>query len=357
MKRDVAIVGGGPAGLAAAIALRRKGFDATVMDARHPPIDKACGEGLMPDGREALARLGVDLPDSLGMPFEGIRFVGERSQVTANFPSGMGLGLRRTALHDAMVKIAERSGVRLMWGTPVSRIEDLRATWIIGADGGSSRVRHWAGLDQVVRDRRRVGFRRHYEVEPWATHVELHWGDRCQLYITPVGSKEICVVSISRDPTLRLDRALERFPEVAERLANAPVRSEERGSFTSTCRLRSITKGNIALIGDASGMVDAITGDGLCLAFRQAEALAEALALGDLRSYEGVHGRLRRRPAFMADLMLGMDPNPRFQARALRALESKPRLFENLLALHVGELGFADLARTGIALGWELVTV
>src|SRR5579862_5961654 len=186
--------------------------------------------------------------------------------------------------------------------------------------------------------------------------MELHWGDRCQLYITPVGAQEVCIVCMSRDSGLRLDCALERFPRVARRVAGAPISSQERGSLTSTCRFRSVTRGNVALIGDASGSVDAITGDGLCLAFQQAGALAEALEAGDLRLYEAAHRRLRRRPAFMADLMLGLDPHPLFLARALHALESKPGLFANLLALHVGKLGPTAMARTGIALGWELIT-
>ena len=50
---DVFVIGGGPAGLAAAIAARRRGLDVTVADCSVPPIDKACGEGIMPDGLAA----------------------------------------------------------------------------------------------------------------------------------------------------------------------------------------------------------------------------------------------------------------------------------------------------------------
>ena len=74
-KTNVLIVGGGPAGLVAAIAARRKGFAVTVIDGAQPPIDKGCGEGLMPDAVSALARLGVALPIDRAMPFKGIRFV------------------------------------------------------------------------------------------------------------------------------------------------------------------------------------------------------------------------------------------------------------------------------------------
>src|ERR1022692_2180287 len=56
---DLFVIGGGPAGLAAAIAARLKGLNVTLADGARPPIDKACGEGLMPDGLAALRSLGV----------------------------------------------------------------------------------------------------------------------------------------------------------------------------------------------------------------------------------------------------------------------------------------------------------
>src|SRR5436309_2237554 len=55
---DVFVIGGGPAGLAAAIATRRKGFRVTVADGSEPPIDKACGEGLLTDTAIAFRELG-----------------------------------------------------------------------------------------------------------------------------------------------------------------------------------------------------------------------------------------------------------------------------------------------------------
>src|SRR5512135_3069710 len=97
---DVFVIGGGPAGLAAAIAARRRGFKVVVADSAQPPIDKACGEGLMPDGVAALARLGVVATISHGFPFHGIRFLEDRSSAAASFPQGHGLGIRRPVLHQ-----------------------------------------------------------------------------------------------------------------------------------------------------------------------------------------------------------------------------------------------------------------
>ena len=96
------MAGGGPAGLASAIALRGAGYGVTVIDHAVPPIDKACGEGLMPDCIAALAQLGVCIPAGAGVPFNGIQFLGESSSVTADFPNGPGIGLRRVMLHQLL---------------------------------------------------------------------------------------------------------------------------------------------------------------------------------------------------------------------------------------------------------------
>src|SRR6476661_1010928 len=92
---DVFIVGGGPAGLSAAIAARRRGLDVTVADFARPPIDKACGEGIMPDGVAAAQALGISPEGSTARPFHGIRFrQGDAGPVAeALFPRGRGLAL------------------------------------------------------------------------------------------------------------------------------------------------------------------------------------------------------------------------------------------------------------------------
>ncbi len=334
---DVFVIGGGPAGLAAAIAARQQGLRVVVADGSCPPIDKACGEGLMPDSRHAAAELGIALPESIGFPFRGIRFHGAGRSVEANFPEGRGLGVRRTALHQAMVDAAVRAGVELRWNTVISGIDGLQARWIVGADGSASRVRRWAGLDSHVWNSRRFAFRQHFEIAPWTGCMEIYWGRGCQIYVTPVAPREVCVALISRGAGLRLPEALrDRFPELRSRLENALPASRERGAVTATTRLRSVVRGRVALIGDASGSVDAITGEGLCLSFRQAKLLAAAMVTGDLASYGRAHPRLAMRPHIMAQTMLMLDRGSGIRRMAMNALSWQPRLFEALLAVHVG---------------------
>lgn len=185
--------------------------------------------------------------------------------------------------------------------------------------------------------------------------MEVHWGAESQVYVTPVRVGEICIAVASREPHMRLDKALEEFPEIASRLRNAESSSRERGAISSTCELRNVHRGRVALIGDASGSVDCITGEGLGLAFRQAELLAECLARDDLRAYKQQHAVLARRPTFMSRLLLALDASPSLRGRAMRAFNTEPQLFRRMVAMHVGALSSVDSATNVLALGWRML--
>jgi flavin-dependent dehydrogenase len=363
---DVFIAGAGPAGLAAAIAARRRGFRVTAADRSAPPIDKACGEGLMPEGLAALKSLGISIDPAEGRIFRGIRFCQQGGAAEAQFPDGYGLGIRRPRLHSLLVRHAEQLGVQIRWGTRVHRFDNstlamdgrpVRCRWIVGADGQSSAVRAWAGLDSSRTSSLRFGFRRHFRVEPWTDHVEVHWGEECQVYVTPVDAGEICVALIARDKGVHYDRIFTEFPEVARRLQGAQPGSAIKGAVTVTRSLDSVVRDRVALIGEASGSVDAITGEGMALAFQQASVLADALESGELAEYQAAHRRIGSVPAGMARLMLQLDRRPWFRRRVLRALEAEPLLFPRLLAIHVGALRPLQFGIVGAAsLAWQFLT-
>ena len=361
---DVFVAGGGPAGLATAIAARRHGLSVLVVDGAVPSIDKPCGEGLMPDGVEALHDLGIAIPLGEAQPFRGIRFFSGSKRAEAVFPRGAACGIRRTTLHRIMVEHAEAGGVAMRWQAAVTGLhpegalvagELVRARWVVGADGAQSRVRHWAGLDAHERKNVRFAFRRHYRVTPWTDFMELHWGERCQLYVTAVSPAEVCVAMISDSPKIRLEDALSEFAGLSARLRDAEHASSERGAITVSRRLRRVYRDHTVMVGDASGGVDAITGEGLCLAFRQATLLGECLATGNLARYQGEHRRLIRRPALMARLMLFMGNHSRLRQRTMQVFESSPGSFAGMLAMHVGAGSTRDYVSDGIALGWQLL--
>ncbi len=362
---DVFVVGGGPAGLVAAIAARRQGFSVAVADGADHPIDKPCGEGLLPETQTALAHFGITIPLGEGFRFRGIRFLQGSDQVCADYPFGFGLGIRRTLLHERLVDHAESAGVQLLWKTPVVGIDghsvqlhngSYTARWIIGADGAASRVRRWAGLDSTARRNPRFACRRHYLVEPWSDHMEIYWGESSQAYVTPIARDQVSIVILADESRLAsFSASLHQWPDLQRRVADAPLTSRERGAITSTNSLTNVFRGHIALIGDASGTVDAITGAGLHLAFTQAIALAGAMTHNDLRAYQRAHRRLSRRPTLMGDLMLLLARHGKLRRRTLRSFSAHPDLFREVLSIHAGDFTIPGALATSARVGWRFL--
>jgi 2-polyprenyl-6-methoxyphenol hydroxylase-like FAD-dependent oxidoreductase len=360
---DVFIAGGGPAGLACAIAAAQRGLTVELADGMIPPIDKACGEGLMPDTITALAQLGIDDLSSVpAAPFQGIRFLANLDSADpiatqADFPEHHGRGMRRTILHKVLLDRAADLGVRFSWQTVVRSVEfnpniesarpvvhtnrhSIRPGFIIGADGHRSRIRAFASLDQGRTTARRIGLCQHFNIERCnlpISHVNVYWAQNAQAYVTPVTEREICIAFVSRRKFSSVTDALSNFPQLRTALDHAIPTGPARGSITQNRKLDRVTRDNIALIGDASGSVDAVTGEGLGICFRQALALGEALQAGDLRLYQQAHSRLRRLPAAMAQVLLLLDAHPKLRNRSLRLLERHPDLFQLLLGIHIGQ--------------------
>jgi flavin-dependent dehydrogenase len=361
----ILVIGGGPAGLAAAIAARQRGFSVAVADACQPPVEKACGEGLLPAGVATLGTLGVHLSPQVAFPFRGIRFADEQSCASAAIPHGSGFGMPRTALQGLLMQRAAALGVELLWGTRVTLLGGQRVAvngaafdckWVIGADGRNSGVATWARLAPRGAGRRRFGFRRHYCIAPWSDSVELYWGDRTQLVVTPTGVSSVCVVAFTEDPRLRLARALPKFPEVAAKLQGAAPMDSERGDQTSASRLQAVARGRVALVGDAAGPVDALTGYGLSLAFQEAVCLAAAFERDDLRHYASAHQRLMHTPARMSRLLVTMASSAPIRRRALRLFARRPELFAKILTVHTGPLPETFIGAGEIlGLGWQVL--
>lgn len=288
---EVLVVGGGPVGLAAAIEARLAGLEATVVEPRTGVIDKACGEGLMPGALPALARLGVS---PRGFPLRGVDYRDGRRSVQHRFVTGNALGVRRTTLHAALRDRAEELGVRTV-ARRVDAVEQdasgvtaagIRASWLLAADGLHSTVARVTGLHRATpRARRRYGLRRHYRVEPWSELIEVHWTPLGELYVTPTADGVVGLALLARQG-VRFDDALAACPELSARVAGREPVTELRGAgpFRQTTRAR--TRGRVLLVGDASGYVDALTGEGIRIGVAQARAAVEAVLTGDPARYE-----------------------------------------------------------------------
>lgn len=295
---DVLVVGGGPVGLACAIEARLAGLTVALVEPREGEIDKACGEGLMPGALPLLARLGVD-PD--GMPLRGVSYRTETRRADHLFRSGEGRGVRRTTLHRALAVRAEELGITRV----TARVEAISQTgtsvvaagvsarYLLACDGLHSSVRRLVGLERAVRGRRRFGLRRHYAVAPWSDLIEVHWTPRAEVYITPL-APQLTGVAVLGPPHTDFEETVASVSELADRLAGVEAVTEVRGAGPFRQRAAARTVGRVLLVGDASGYVDAITGEGLRLGFEQARVAVGAVADDTPARYEREWRRVTR---------------------------------------------------------------
>jgi flavin-dependent dehydrogenase len=348
--RDLVVVGGGPVGLATALYAARAGLDTAVFESRPGPVDKACGEGLMPGAVRDLAALGVSPP---GRELAGIRYLDAARSVDAPFRAGPGRGVRRTALHAALAAAVSEAGIRVEQHTVRTvRVDDDRvdidgtgARYVVAADGLHSPVRRMLGLDTGLDTgldrgldrglgtgpaaRRRFGLRRHFAVAPWTPYVEVHWssGDapRAEAYVTPVADD--CVgVALLVDGGGDFDDVLDAFPRLRERLGGAAA-TRVLGAGPLRQRSRRRVAGRVLLVGDAAGYVDALTGEGIALGLAQARAAVAAVRDGDPVAYELRWRRLTRRHDLLTRGLLAASAQPVLRRGLVPAARAVPWLF------------------------------
>jgi flavin-dependent dehydrogenase len=361
--RDAVVVGGGPAGLAFAIAAAAAGHDVTVLERGAGPLDKACGEGLLPAGHRALEALGV-LPLLATAEVSRLREIrwieADGTAAHLALPAPGGLGIRRTALSAALRARALALGVELVEGAEVAlhwREDDriwaglggglgaIPARLLVAADGLASPVRRREGLDRPTGAPPRFGIRRHYAIPPWAEAVEVHFAGDAEAYVTPVGARRVGVaILFEQGARVRFEDLLARFPALEAILGAAPVDSAVRGAGPFSRAARARVADRLCLLGDAAGYVDAVTGEGLSIAFGCAldlarllpEVLARRATRAALAPYDAAWRRRFRPYAAWTRLVLALSRRPALRRRVLSLAASAPRPFERMVAAAVG---------------------
>ena len=332
---DLLVVGGGPVGLATALYAERAGLSVAVAERRSGPVDKACGEGLMPGAVEALRDLGVRPP---GRPFHGIRYTDAKHSVEARFRAGEGLGVRRTALHASLsdaitargVPVLHRGVDAVVQDRDRVRVADLEARYVAAADGLHSPLRRSVGLSTPVGGPARYGLRRHFATSPWSDLVEVHWSDDAEAYVTPVADDlvGVAVLSSRREP---FEAQLRRFPELMSRLpeeAATPV----RGAGPLRQRATARVAGRVLLVGDAAGYVDALTGEGIAIGLASARALVDAVRRDSPERYERSWRAATRRYRWITESVVFARTRRPTARLIVPAAARLPRVFETAVA-------------------------
>lgn len=362
---EVLVVGGGPVGSAVALELQRRGREVLLVDAG-AAAHKVCGEGILPLGWSILRNLGVtnkierlapiteltyqlaepsrgDLPQlraELSLPSHGVA----RAELSRAF--SLCLKEARVERWDAtrfrQLEVEPR-GVRVRLDG--QRAGELRCRLLIGADGLHSRVRAQAGLS-CARPRRfsRWGTRVYFRQDSCRAGVTVTLGEGLETYLTPLG-EGLHGLAFLWSPALLgrppegegplWSRLIARFPEAY--LRTLPPAEAFWGPDRAIGPLQQRVSsplhpsGRIALLGDASGYLDALTGEGMCLGLAQAMSLAGLYQSGQLGSYPWRHRLLKLRHTLVVSALLRLLEQPPLKRAVFSTLLRFPGMFQKLL--------------------------
>ena len=308
---DVAIVGAGPAGSSAAIALARKGYSVALLDKEQFPREKLCGDFLNPVNWPVLRQLDVE-GEVLSRPHEKVTafrltsLSGDEAEVRLPRRNGatvFGLGLRRFDLDHVLITQAEHNGATVLQECRVKElrresdrwlllceragmIEKFRTRILVGADGRNSWVAHRLGMTSGTgRQGRSVGFQVHLKCSVGvAGKVEIHLFPGGYAGLVRLNRDTVTLglaVDKSRLPDHRaaeflLNHCLPQNPWLRE-IARAERLSDVRSAYPLYFPPRRVCGEGVLLAGDAARVSEPVTGEGVYFAMRSGLLAADTI--------------------------------------------------------------------------------
>jgi 2-polyprenyl-6-methoxyphenol hydroxylase-like FAD-dependent oxidoreductase len=295
----LAIIGGGPIGLALANLLQKNGHKVDLFEKDNWPKDKTCGQGLMPSGRKILESLGVSFDDGIdSKTFSGIHYKDFPHELKGTLTAS-GTGIERRVLSEKIHSLSQKKeGIKLY---PNSRLINIiqknsrvfiaiknnkdqlsyqSYDYVFACDGLHSSTRKILKNVKTRKNKKRMGAREHFNTPPWSENVEVYWQDGIEAYVTPVNNQQVEVAflwfeDLNKNVENLHENLWENFPDLREKCKDQDSCQDFRGYGPFVTQSRKMKIGNIFFLGDAYYFLDGITGEGVSLGLKASAIIAE----------------------------------------------------------------------------------
>lgn len=366
MTYDVAVVGAGPAGSAAALAARRAGATVLLLDRADFPRDKPCGDGIAPHTLDVLAGLGVrGLADGYA-PVTALRLVGPGGAAVARPLPRAAYTVPRAVFDGRLVAAAVAAGADLRRHA-VRRLADagdrvdIDGRWsartVIGADGASSTVRRHLGYAQNPGGHLAIAIRGYASAPPGEPEqlivtTPARWPAYAWSFPIGDGRANVGYGEVLRGSPLSRAYLLDRLDQLLPGAGPTGLRAHHLPLSTHR---PPAGRGRLLLAGDAMSLINPFTGEGIFYAVLSG-ALAGAAATGPdpARAYPAALRRRLGRHLRHSGAAARLSRAPRFVDAAVRAAHRDAAVFRRIVDLGLGD-GTLDLRTLG-RVGRELVT-
>jgi menaquinone-9 beta-reductase len=356
---DVAVVGAGPAGAAAALAAGRAGVRVALIDRAVFPRDKACGDGIAPHALDVLADLGV--PDAVdGYPPVGrLRLVSPGGAVVSRPLARPAYTVPRRVFDARLVDAARACGAafthhtvrRIVVTHDGVRLDDrVTARVVVGADGAGSVVRRALGHGANPEGHLALAIRGYApagtgHAEQRIVTAAAQWPAYAWTFPIGDGRANVGYGEILRGHPVSRAHLLERLAALLPELDPAAVSDLRAHLLPLSTHRPPVGRGRLLLAGDALSLINPFTGEGIFYAVLSgalagaaaAEAVRDGAAGSAAARYAGAFRRRLGRHLRHSAAAARLGQRPWIVDGAVRAARAEARVFDVMVELGLGD--------------------